>query len=222
MRRGKAMIFQVPRRNHRDGAHRMRGARRCLHVAPDSRLELLAEWRRSEGGARSVPQTPARIWRNAPFHLAGQKRFSSSSLIENEKHLASLNRCFPYSLFDEQLEKAQILRNGGVFVHTAPPARSSFQECTSMAPPRVCAAATGQERSAGPAPPAAASRSAPRWPRPVCAQQQPPGKSASLAPSPAPTADIHDDEGGDDLRHPVPCAHGSHRLTSPSPYHQHP
>ena len=162
----------------------MRGARRCLHVAPDSRLELLAEWRRSEGGARSVPQTPARIWRNAPFHLAGQKRFSSSSLIENEKHLASLNRCFPYSLFDEQLEKAQILRNGGVFVHTAPPrsqqlpgvhldgpapcvrssnraralrwprpARGSFQECTSMAPPRVCAAAAaGQERFAGPVP----------------------------------------------------------------------
>ena len=168
----------------------MRGARRCLHVAPDSRLELLAEWRRSEGGARSVPQTPARIWRNAPFHLAGQKRFSSSSLIENEEHLASLNRCFPYSLFDEQLEKAQILRNGGVFVHTAPPL-------------------------------AAASRSAPRWPRPVCAQQQP-GKSASLAPSPAPTAAIHDDEGGDDLRHPIPCAYGRHRLMSPSPYYQHP
>ena len=183
----------------------MRGARRCLHVAPDSRLELLAEWRRSEGGARSVPQTPARIWRNAPFHLAGQKRFSSSSLIENEEHLASLNRCFPYSLFDEQLEKAQILRNGGVFVHTAPPL-----------------AAASRSSAPAPAPPAAASRSAPRWPRPVCAQQQPPGKSASLAPSPAPTADIHDDEGGDDLRHPVPCAHGSHRLTSPSPYHQHP
>lgn len=170
----------------------MRGARRCLHVAPDSRLELLAEWRRSEGGARSVPQTPARIWRNAPFHLAGQKRFSSSSLIENEEHLASPNRRFPYSLFDEQLEKARILRNGGVFVRTAPRARArgSFQE----------------QRP---------------WPRPVCAQQQP-GKSASLAPSPAPTAGIHDDEGGDDLRHPVPCAHGSHRLTSPSPYHQHP
>ena len=158
----------------------MRGARRCLHVAPDSRLELLAEWRRSEGGARSVPQTPARIWRNAPFHLAGQKRFSSSSLIENEEHLASLNRCFPYSLFDEQLEKAQISTEWRRFCPHRPPARGSFQEqrpcprpargsfqeqrpcprpargsfqeCTSMAPPRVCAAAAGQERFAGPVP----------------------------------------------------------------------
>ena len=147
----------------------MRGARRCLHVAHDSRLELLAEWRRFEGGARSVPQTPARIWRNAPFHLAGQKRFSSSSLIENEEHLASPNRRFPYSLFDEQLEKARILRNGGVFVRTAPRARArgSFQEqrpcpppprsrqlpgAAPLAPPRVCAAATGQERFAGPVP----------------------------------------------------------------------
>ena len=182
----------------------MRGARRCLHVAPDSRLELLAEWRRSEGGARSVPQTPARIWRNAPFHLAGQKRFSSSSLIENEEHLASPNRCFPYSLFDEQLEKARILRNGGVFVRTAPRARGSFQEQRPC--PRPARGSFQEQRP---------------WPRPVCAQQQP-GKSASLAPSPAPTAAIHDDEGGDDLRHPIPCAYGRHRLTSPSPYHQHP
>ena len=187
----------------------MRGARRCLHVAHDSRLELLAEWRRFEGGARSVPQTPARIWRNAPLHLAGQKRFSSSSLIENEEHLASPNRRFPYSLFDEQLEKARILRNGGVFVRTPPPARArrriQEQRPSPPPPPRP------QTRAPPPAPPplAAASRSsapgpapcvrssnrarALRWPRPLRLRQA--SMTTKVATifamsSPAPTADI--------------------------------
>ena len=185
----------------------MRGARRCLHVAPDSRLELLAEWRRSEGGARSVPQTPARIWRNAPFHLAGQKRFSSSSLIENEEHLASLNRCFPYSLFDEQLEKAQILRNGGVFVHTAPPRSRQLPGAAPLPPPRPRqlpgAAPLPPPRPRqlpgvhldGPAPCVRSSSRARalRWPRPLRLRQT--SMTTKVAtifaiPSPAPTAAI--------------------------------
>ena len=171
----------------------MRGARRCLHVAPDSRLELLAEWRRSEGGARSVPQTPARIWRNAPFHLAGQKRFSSSSLIENEEHLASLNRCFPYSLFDEQLEKAQILRNGGVFVHTAPPRSRQLPGAAPLPPPRP-RQLPGVHLD-GPAPCVRSSSRARalRWPRPLRLRQT--SMTTKVAtifaiPSPAPTAAI--------------------------------
>ena len=173
----------------------MRGARRCLHVAHDSRLELLAEWRRLEGGARSVPQTPARIWRNAPFHLAGQKRFSSSSLIENEEHLASPNRRFPYSLFDEQLEKARILRNGGVFVRTAPRARArgSFQEQRPCPPPALAAAS--RSSAPGPAPCVRSSNRARalRWPRPLRLRQA--SMTTKVATifaisSPAPTADI--------------------------------
>ena len=171
----------------------MRGARRCLHVAPDSRLELLAEWRRSEGGARSVPQTPARIWRNAPFHLAGQKRFSSSSLIENEEHLASLNRCFPYSLFDEQLEKAQILRNGGVFVHTAPPRSRQLPGAAPLPPPRPWQRPGVHLDGPAPCVRSSSRARALRWPRPLRLRQT--SMTTKVAtifaiPSPAPTAAI--------------------------------
>ena len=93
-------------------------------------------------------------------------------------------------------------------------------EAFLSAPPPALALAAASRSSALAPPRARGSFQEQRpWPRPVCAQQQP-GKSASLAPSPAPTAGIHDDEGGDDLRHFVPCAYGRHRLMSPSPFHK--